>query len=60
MRILFCFSRLETEYHNLNKRQNEDVEEKKKVITDLSERLHDNEKSNRELQDELLLVREKP
>lgn len=57
MKILLCLFRLEREYLSINKRLNDEIEEKNKVIADLSERCKDNEKSCKQLQDELLLVR---
>ncbi|XP_063151113.1 coiled-coil domain-containing protein 171 [Candoia aspera] len=50
---------LEREHLTINKRLNEEMEEKKKVIKDLSERLQDNEKSYKELQAELLLAKKR-
>ncbi|XP_062985307.1 coiled-coil domain-containing protein 171 isoform X1 [Elgaria multicarinata webbii] len=50
---------LEREYISINKRLNEEIEEKKKVIIDLSERLQNNEKSYKELQDERLLAKKR-
>lgn len=38
---------------------NEKIEEKKEIIKDLSERLQENEKIHRELQDKLATVRQK-
>lgn len=52
-------SRLERECFSTNKQMNEKIEEKKKVIKDLSERLGNNEKTCRELQEELAMVRQK-
>lgn len=37
---------------------NEKIEEKKEVIKDLLERLRENEKTHRELQDKLAMVRQ--
>ncbi|XP_062456256.1 coiled-coil domain-containing protein 171 isoform X2 [Rhea pennata] len=48
---------LEREHFSTNKQLNEEIEENKKVITDLSERLWDNEKSSRELQNELAMAK---
>ncbi|XP_053157808.1 coiled-coil domain-containing protein 171 isoform X2 [Hemicordylus capensis] len=50
---------LEREYLSINKQLNEEIEEKIKIIADLSERLQDNEKSYKELQDELLLAKKR-
>lgn len=49
--------RLEREYFSKNKKLNEEIEEQRKVITDLSKRLQYNEKSCSELQEELVMVR---
>lgn len=51
-------SRLEREYISTNKQMNEKIEEKKEVIKDLLERLRENEKTHRELQDKLAMVRQ--
>ncbi|XP_029140704.1 coiled-coil domain-containing protein 171 [Protobothrops mucrosquamatus] len=53
------FDMLEREYLAANKHLNEEIEEKKKVIKDLSETLQDNEKSYKELQAELFLTRKR-
>lgn len=52
-------SRLERQCVSTNKLMNEEIEEKKKVIKDLSERLENSEKTCRELQEELATVRQK-
>lgn len=57
-KLLFPPFRLERDYLSINKQLKEEIEEKKKAITELSERLQDNEKSCKKLQDELQLVRE--
>lgn len=49
--------RVEREYFSKNKKLNEEIEEQRKVITDLSKRLQYNEKSCSELQEELVMVR---
>ncbi|KAM9642085.1 coiled-coil domain-containing protein 171 isoform 3-T4 [Trichechus inunguis] len=46
---------LEREYFSKNKKLNEEIEEQKKVIMDLSKRLEYNEKSCSELQEELVM-----
>ncbi|KAL0607364.1 Coiled-coil domain-containing protein 171, partial [Plecturocebus cupreus] len=46
---------LEREYFSKNKKLNEEIEEQKKVIIDLSKRLQYNEKSYSELQEELVM-----
>eukprot|EP00069_Balaena_mysticetus_P010966 bmy_20910T0 len=46
---------LEREYFSKNKKLNEEIEEQKKVIIDLSKRLQYNEKSCSELQEELVM-----
>lgn len=51
------FFRLERDYFSKNKKLNEEIEEQRKVITDLSKRLQYNEKSCSELQEELVMVR---
>ncbi|ERE84585.1 hypothetical protein H671_2g5857 [Cricetulus griseus] len=48
---------LEREYFSKNKKVNEEIEEQKKVITDLSKRLQYNEKSFSELQEELVMAK---
>uniref|UniRef100_A0A8C0C680 Coiled-coil domain containing 171 n=1 Tax=Balaenoptera musculus TaxID=9771 RepID=A0A8C0C680_BALMU len=48
---------LEREYFSKNKKLNEEIEEQKKVITDLSKRLQYNEKSCSELQEELVMAK---
>nr|XP_012308913.1 coiled-coil domain-containing protein 171 isoform X2 [Aotus nancymaae] len=48
---------LEREYFSKNKKLNEEIEGQKKVITDLSKRLHYNEKSCSELQEELVMAK---
>nr|XP_055206770.1 coiled-coil domain-containing protein 171 isoform X4 [Gorilla gorilla gorilla] len=48
---------LEKEYFSKNKKLNEDIEEQKKVIIDLSKRLQYNEKSCSELQEELVMAK---
>ncbi|EDM10457.1 similar to myosin tail domain-containing protein (predicted) [Rattus norvegicus] len=48
---------LEREFFSQNKNLNEEIEDQKKVIIDLSKRLQYNEKSCSELQEELVLVR---
>lgn len=50
-------SLLEREYFSKNKKLNEEIEEQKKVITDLSKRLQYNEKSCSELQEELVMAK---
>ncbi|NWS73481.1 CC171 protein, partial [Crotophaga sulcirostris] len=50
---------LERECFSTNKQMNEKIEEKKNVIKNLSERLGNNEKTCRELQEELAMVRQK-
>ncbi|NXJ97089.1 CC171 protein, partial [Corythaixoides concolor] len=50
---------LERECFSTNKQMNEKIEQKKKVIKDLSERLENNEITCRELQEELAMVRRK-
>ncbi|KAK2500433.1 hypothetical protein MC885_003374 [Smutsia gigantea] len=50
-------SLLEREYFSKNKKLNEEIEEQKKVITDLSNRLQYNEKSCSELQEELVMAK---
>lgn len=52
-------SRLERECFSANNQMKEVIEENKKVIIDLSARLRDAEKSCRELQSELAMVRQK-
>lgn len=52
-------SRLERECISTNKHMNDKIEEKKRIIKDLSERLGNNEKAHRELQEELAMVRQK-
>lgn len=52
-------SRLEKECFSSNNQMKEVIEEKKKVIIDLSARLGNAEKSCRELQRELEMVRQK-
>nr|XP_060465611.1 coiled-coil domain-containing protein 171 [Panthera onca] len=47
---------LEREYFSKNKKLNEEIEEQKKAIIDLSKRLQYNEKSYSELQEELVMV----
>ncbi|XP_038625845.1 coiled-coil domain-containing protein 171 isoform X3 [Tachyglossus aculeatus] len=49
--------RKEKEFSDTNKQQNEKIEEQKKVITDLSRRLQNNEKCCDELQEELVRVK---
>nr|XP_019594758.1 PREDICTED: coiled-coil domain-containing protein 171 isoform X2 [Rhinolophus sinicus] len=48
---------LEREYFSKNKKLNEEIEEQKKVIIDLSKRLQYNEKSCGELQEELVMAK---
>uniref|UniRef100_A0A2K5QYK2 Coiled-coil domain containing 171 n=1 Tax=Cebus imitator TaxID=2715852 RepID=A0A2K5QYK2_CEBIM len=48
---------LEREYFSKNKKLNEEIEEQKKVIIDLSKRLQYNEKSCNELQEELVMAK---
>ncbi|XP_023571622.1 coiled-coil domain-containing protein 171 [Octodon degus] len=48
---------LEKEYVSKNKKLNEEIEEQKKVIIDLSKRLQYNEKSCSELQEELVMAK---
>uniref|UniRef100_A0A8B9W7R5 Coiled-coil domain containing 171 n=1 Tax=Bos mutus grunniens TaxID=30521 RepID=A0A8B9W7R5_BOSMU len=48
---------LEREYFSKNKKLNEEIEEQKKVILDLSKRLQYNEKSCSELQEELVMAK---
>ncbi|KAM9507909.1 coiled-coil domain-containing protein 171 [Guaruba guarouba] len=48
---------LERECISTNKHMNEKIEEKKKIIQDLSERLGNNEKTHRELQEELAMAK---
>uniref|UniRef100_A0A2K6DTY3 Coiled-coil domain containing 171 n=1 Tax=Macaca nemestrina TaxID=9545 RepID=A0A2K6DTY3_MACNE len=48
---------LEREYFSKNKKLNEEIEEQKKVIIDLSKRLQYNEKSCSELQEELVMAK---
>ncbi|NXV12835.1 CC171 protein, partial [Cepphus grylle] len=48
---------LEREYFSTNKQMNEKIEEKKKVIKDLCERLGNSEKTYRELQEELAMAK---
>ncbi|XP_064146537.1 coiled-coil domain-containing protein 171 isoform X1 [Loxodonta africana] len=48
---------LEREYFSKNKKLNEEIEEQKKVIMDLSKRLQYNEKSCSELQEELVMAK---
>ncbi|XP_052032658.1 coiled-coil domain-containing protein 171 [Apodemus sylvaticus] len=48
---------LEREYFSQNKKLNEEIEEQKKVIIDLSKRLQYNEKSCSELQEELVMAK---
>ncbi|XP_070105029.1 coiled-coil domain-containing protein 171 isoform X7 [Equus caballus] len=50
-------SLLEREYFSQNKKLNEEIEEQKKVIIDLSKRLQYNEKSCSELQEELVMAK---
>ncbi|XP_036094985.1 coiled-coil domain-containing protein 171 isoform X6 [Rousettus aegyptiacus] len=50
-------SLLEREYFSKNKKLNEEIEEQKKVIIDLSKRLQYNEKSCSELQEELVMAK---
>uniref|UniRef100_A0A7N5KRV8 Coiled-coil domain containing 171 n=1 Tax=Ailuropoda melanoleuca TaxID=9646 RepID=A0A7N5KRV8_AILME len=50
-------SLLEREYVSKNKKLNEEIEEQKKVIIDLSKRLQYNEKSCSELQEELVMAK---
>lgn len=50
-------SLLEREYFSQNKKLNEEIEEQKKVIIDLSKRLQYNEKSCGELQEELVMAK---
>ncbi|XP_027472692.1 coiled-coil domain-containing protein 171 isoform X8 [Zalophus californianus] len=50
-------SLLEREYVSKNKKLNEEIEEQKKVIIDLSKRLQYNEKSCGELQEELVMAK---
>lgn len=50
-------SLLEREYFSKNKKLNEEIEEQKRVITDLSKRLQYNEKSCSELQEELVMAK---
>jgi len=54
--LMLKLSRLERECFSTKKQMNEKIEEKKKVIKDLSERLGKNEKTCRELQEELAMV----
>lgn len=51
-------SRLERECFSTNKQMNEKIEEKKAVIKDLTQRLGNNEKAFRELQEQLSMVRQ--
>ncbi|XP_045419049.1 coiled-coil domain-containing protein 171 isoform X4 [Lemur catta] len=48
---------LEREYFSKTKKLNEEIEDQKKVITDLSKRLQYNEKSCSELQEELVMAK---
>uniref|UniRef100_A0A8C6HTJ9 Coiled-coil domain containing 171 n=1 Tax=Mus spicilegus TaxID=10103 RepID=A0A8C6HTJ9_MUSSI len=48
---------LEREYFSQNKKLNEEIEDQKKVIIDLSKRLQYNEKSCGELQEELVMAK---
>ncbi|XP_077004244.1 coiled-coil domain-containing protein 171 isoform X9 [Tamandua tetradactyla] len=48
---------LEREYFSKNKKLNEEIEEQKKVIIDLSKKLQYNEKSCSELQEELVMAK---
>ncbi|XP_063465201.1 coiled-coil domain-containing protein 171 isoform X7 [Symphalangus syndactylus] len=48
---------LEREYFSKNKKLNEEIEEQKKVIIDLSKRLQYNEKSCSELREELVMAK---
>nr|XP_007967382.1 coiled-coil domain-containing protein 171 isoform X2 [Chlorocebus sabaeus] len=48
---------LEREYFSKNKKLNEEIEEQKKVIIDLSKRLQYNEKSCSELQEEVVMAK---
>uniref|UniRef100_A0A8C9GTJ6 Coiled-coil domain containing 171 n=1 Tax=Piliocolobus tephrosceles TaxID=591936 RepID=A0A8C9GTJ6_9PRIM len=48
---------LERDYFSKNKKLNEEIEEQKKVIIDLSKRLQYNEKSCSELQEELVMAK---
>ncbi|XP_031233633.1 coiled-coil domain-containing protein 171 [Mastomys coucha] len=48
---------LEKEYFSQNKKLNEEIEDQKKVIIDLSKRLQYNEKSCGELQEELVMAK---
>uniref|UniRef100_A0A8C9D2J5 Coiled-coil domain containing 171 n=1 Tax=Panthera leo TaxID=9689 RepID=A0A8C9D2J5_PANLE len=48
---------LEREYFSKNKKLNEEIEEQKKAIIDLSKRLQYNEKSYSELQEELVMAK---
>ncbi|XP_074934293.1 coiled-coil domain-containing protein 171 isoform X1 [Phalacrocorax aristotelis] len=48
---------LERQCFSTNKQMNEKIEEKKEVIKDLSERLWNNEKTCRELQEELVMAK---
>ncbi|XP_007952352.1 coiled-coil domain-containing protein 171 [Orycteropus afer afer] len=48
---------LEREYFSKNKKLNEEIEEQKKVIMDLSKRLQYNEKNSSELQEELVMAK---
>lgn len=57
--LMVKLSRLERQCVSTNKLMNEEIEEKKKVIKDLSERLENSEKTCRELQEELAMVRQK-
>ncbi|XP_054583611.1 coiled-coil domain-containing protein 171 [Eptesicus fuscus] len=50
-------SLLERDYFSKNKKLNEEIEEQRKVITDLSKRLQYNEKSCSELQEELVMAK---
>ncbi|NWX47532.1 CC171 protein, partial [Steatornis caripensis] len=51
---------LERECFSTNKQMNEEIGEKNKKIKDLSEKLEDSEKTCRELQKELAMVRQRP
>ncbi|XP_019373099.1 PREDICTED: coiled-coil domain-containing protein 171 isoform X3 [Gavialis gangeticus] len=50
-------NKLEREYFSTNKQLNEEIKEKKKVITDLSVRLQDNERHCHELQEDLAMAK---
>ncbi|XP_036290005.1 coiled-coil domain-containing protein 171 isoform X1 [Pipistrellus kuhlii] len=50
-------SLVEREYFSKNKKLNEEIEEQRKVITDLSKRLQYNERSCSELQEELVMAK---